>query len=135
MVTSLTSATATVKWNLDEGFRVDLDIKENGLLCTLKLKGKLIGGEPVSQFEGAFMNALSSGHIYLILDLEAVPYLDSSGIGSVVNALRTSAKVGGSVKLVKPSNFASKMLKMVGVLDLFQVFDSEEAAAAACGGS
>jgi anti-sigma B factor antagonist len=113
---------------------VDLDIRENGPLCTLKLKGKLIGGEPVNRFESAFLHALSNGHIFLILDLEAVPYLDSSGIGSVVNALRSSSKVGGSVKLVKPSNFASKMLKMVGVLDLFQVFDSEEAAAAACAG-
>lgn len=114
---------------------MDLDIKENGSICILKPKGKLLGGDPVNQFEGAFLKALSSGHIYLILDLEAVPYLDSSGIGSVVNALRTSAKAGGSVKLVKPSTFASKMLKMVGVLDLFQVFDSEEAAVAACAGS
>jgi len=111
---------------------VDLDIKENGSVCTLKLKGKLLCGEPVSQFESAFHNALSGGHIFLIVDLEAVPFIDSSGIGSLVNALRTSAKVGGAVKLVKPSAFIHKMLKMVGVYDLFQVFDSEEDAVAAC---
>ena len=111
---------------------MDLDIKESGNICTLKLKGKLICGEPVSQFEGAFHNALSSGHVFLILDLEAVPFVDSSGIGSLVNALRTAAKVGGGVKLVKPAEFVHKMLKMVGVYDLFQVFESEEDAAAAC---
>jgi anti-sigma B factor antagonist len=120
---------------LDEGILVDLDIKENGNVCTLKLKGKLLCGEPVGQFEGAFHNALSSGHIFLILDLEAVPFVDSSGIGSLVNALRTSAKAGGGVKLVKPADFVHKMLKMVGVYDLFEVFDSEEDAAAACAGS
>jgi len=111
---------------------VDLDIIESGSVCTLKLKGRLVGGEAVNRFQDAFTNALASGHIFLIFDLEAVPFIDSSGIGSVLNALRTSAKAGGNVKLVKPTTFVSKMLKMVGVLDLFEVFDSEADAAAAC---
>jgi anti-anti-sigma factor len=132
MVTSLTSQSPPVKWILVERFRVELDITESGSVCTLKVKGKLVCGEPVNRFQDAFMSALSSGHIFLIFDLEAVPLIDSSGIGSVVNALRTSTKAGGNVKLVKPATFVSKMLKMVGVLDLFEVFDSEADAAAAC---
>ncbi len=111
---------------------MDLDITESGSVCTLKIKGKLVCGEPVNRFQDAFMSALSTGHIFLIFDLEAVPFIDSSGIGSILNALRTSTKVGGSVKLVKPGSFVSKMLKMVGVLDLFEVFDSAADAAAAC---
>ena len=114
---------------------MDLDVKENGIFCTLKLKGRLVCGEPVSQFEAAFHGTLSSGHIFLILNLEALPYLDSSGIGSLVNALRISSKAGGSAKLVKPTDFVSKMLKMVGVLNLFEVFENEDDALAACAGS
>jgi anti-anti-sigma regulatory factor len=41
--------------------------------------------------------------------------------------------MGGSTKLVKPSNFVAKTFKMVGILSLFGVFDSEEEAVAACG--
>jgi anti-anti-sigma factor len=114
---------------------VDLDIKENGSICTLKPKGRLFCGESLDQFENAYTNALASGHVFLIFDLESVPYLDSSAIGSLVNALRKTSKVGGSVKLVKPANFVSKTLKMVGLLDLFEVFDNEADAAAACVGS
>ena len=114
---------------------MDLDIKENGVFCTLKLKGRLVCGEPVDQFESAFHGAVSGGHIFLILDLEAMPFLDSSGIGSLVNALKTSSKAGGSTKLVKPTNFVSKTLKMVGVFNLFGVFESEGEAVAACAGS
>jgi anti-sigma B factor antagonist len=114
---------------------VDLDIKENGLFCTLRPKGRLVWGEPVNQFERAYINALSSGHIFIIIDLEAVVFLDSSGIGSLVNALRTAAKSGGSVQLVKPTNMVSKTLKMVGVLNLFGVFQNEDDALAACTGS
>ena len=114
---------------------MDLDIKQNGTFCTLKLKGRLVCGEPVNQFESAFHGALTGGHIFLILDLEAMPFLDSSGIGSLVNALRSSSKAGGSTKLVKPTDFVSKTLKMVGVFNLFGVFDSEDDALAACAGS
>jgi anti-anti-sigma factor len=114
---------------------VDLDIKENGQFCTLKPKGRLICGEPANQFEAAFQRALSSGHIYLIIDLEAVPFLDSSGIGALVNALRASSKVGGNAKLVKPASFVGKTLNMVGVLQLFSVFETEEEAMAASAAS
>jgi anti-anti-sigma factor len=113
---------------------VDLDIRQSGNICTLKLKGRLVSGEPVNQFEAAFQSALASGHVFLILDLEALPFLDSSGIGSIVNSLRMSSKVGGSAKLVNPSSFVSKTFKMVGILGLFGVYETEADAVAACGG-
>lgn len=111
---------------------MDLDIKESGAVCVLKLKGRLTSGDAVAQFENAFQQALTGGHIFLVIDLEALPYVDSSGIGSLVNALRQANKVGGSVKLVKPAPFVSKTLKMVGILTLFEVYESESDAVAAC---
>ena len=107
---------------------MDLDVRETGAICVLKVKGRLTGGEPVSQFENAFQRALASGHILLILDLEGVPFIDSSGIGSVVNALRQANKAGGTVKLVNPSNFVAKTFKMVGILPLFSVHASQREA-------
>jgi anti-anti-sigma factor len=114
---------------------VDLDVRQSGSICTLKLKGRLVSGEPVNQFENAFQSALADGHIFLIFDLEAVPFVDSSGIGSVVNALRLATKLGGNVKLVNPTSFITKTFKMVGILSLFGVYESEDAAVAACGGA
>jgi anti-sigma B factor antagonist len=111
---------------------VDLDIKESGAVCVLKLKGRLISGEAVAQFENAFQKTLASGHLFLVLDLEALPYIDSSGIGSLVNALRQANKIGGTVKLVNPAPFVAKTLKMVGILSLFGVYQSEDEAVASC---
>jgi anti-sigma B factor antagonist len=113
---------------------VDLDITQSGNICTLKVKGQLKSGEPVLQFDSAVQSALSSGHIFLILDLEAMPYLDSSGIGAIVDALRQATKLGGDVKLVNPSSFASKTFKMVGILNLFSVHPNQAEAAVACAG-
>ena len=127
------SPTSAVKWNLAEGNFVDLDIKESGNICALKLKGKLICGEPVSQFEGAFHGALSSTVTSSSFSISR-PCRSSTrpASGSLVSTLRTAAKVGGGVKLVNPAEFVHKMLKMVGVYDLFEVYSSEEDAVAAC---
>ncbi|HEY2470455.1 MAG TPA: STAS domain-containing protein [Terracidiphilus sp.] len=111
---------------------MDLDIRESEHVCVLKLKGRLVSGEAVNQFENAFQQSLASGHIFLILDLEALPYVDSSGIGSVVNALRQANKLGGTVKLVNPSLFVAKTFKMVGILSLFGLYDSAAEAASSC---
>jgi anti-sigma B factor antagonist len=113
---------------------VDLDVRESGAICTIKLKGRLVSGEPVAEFESAYRSALDRGHIFLVLDLEDLPYIDSSGMGSIVNALRTSTKLGGSAKLVKPSSFVAKTFKMCGLLEVFSVYETEADAVAACGG-
>jgi anti-sigma B factor antagonist len=112
---------------------MDLDIRQSENVCTLKVKGPLKSGDAVKQFDRAVQSALAGGHIYLVLDLESMPVIDSSGIGSVVNALRQAKKFGGDAKLVNPSPFAEKTFRMVGILNLFSVFTSEASAVAACG--
>jgi anti-sigma B factor antagonist len=111
---------------------VDLDIRQTGNICYLKPKGPLKYGEGVKQLDEAVEAALSTGHINILLDLSAMPYIDSSGIGAIVDALRQAKKAGGDTKLVSPSPFAAKTFKMVGILTLFKVYDTEAAAVEAC---
>jgi anti-sigma B factor antagonist len=112
---------------------VDLDVLQDGSTCTIRLKGRLTLGEAVDQFDAAVNAALQGEHNKLVLSLEAMNYLDSSGVGAIVNALTQSRKFGGDVKLVNPSPFATKVLKMVHILNLFEVYDTEAAALASYG--
>ena len=109
---------------------MDLDVRQSGNICTLKLKGPFKSGPPVDEFNRTILSALDTGHVYIVLNLEAMPVLDSSGIGAIVNALRKAKKMGGDVKLVSPSPFAEKTFKMVGILSLFTVYDTEDSAVA-----
>ncbi len=111
---------------------MDLDVRQSGNICYLKLKGPLKYGEGVKQLDEAVEGALTTGHIQLLLDLSGMPYIDSSGIGAIVDALRQAKKAGGDAKLVNPSSFAAKTFKMVGILTLFKVYDSEAEAVEAC---
>jgi anti-sigma B factor antagonist len=112
---------------------VDLDVRQSGNICMLKVKGPLKSGPPVDELKQTIQSALDSGHVNIVLNLEAMPVLDSSGIGAIVNALRLAKKAGGDVKLVNPSSFAEKTFKMVGILSLFTVYDTEGSAVTAFG--
>ena len=112
---------------------MDLDVLQSGNTCTIRVKGALKMGEPLDQFDDAVRAAFASDHICLVLNLEGMPLIDSSGIGAIVNALQQSKKLGGDTKLVNPSPFATKTFKMVHILNLFSVFESESAAIEACG--
>jgi anti-sigma B factor antagonist len=107
---------------------MDLDIRQKGSICFLKVKGPLNYGPDVTAFGEAVSAAVSDGSPQLVIDLSAMPRIDSCGIGAVVQALRTANEKGGDVRLVNPSPFAEKVFKMMGILRLFQVFPTEEAA-------
>jgi anti-sigma B factor antagonist len=71
---------------------------------------------------------MAAGDSRLVLNIAEVPMIDSSGIGLVVRFLASTKQRGGNVKLVQPSKFAVQTLRLVGVLNLFEVFDDDAAA-------
>ena len=78
-------------------------------------------GPPLDRFNSTMAEFVRQGEFKIILDLEEVPTIDSSGIGMFVRYL-TSCKQG-SIRLLKPSKFTLQTLKMVGLLNLFATFD------------
>ena len=71
---------------------------------------------------------LRLGDTRIVLDLAEVPMIDSSGIGLLVRLLASAKRMGGSIKLVKPCEFVVRTLRVVGILNLFEVYDGEDAA-------
>lgn len=63
-----------------------------------------------------------------VLNLAEVSMIDSSGIGLLVRFLALTKQQGGSIKFVQPSKFTVQTLRLVGVLNLFEVFDEEDTA-------
>jgi anti-sigma B factor antagonist len=88
-------------------------------------------GAPLDRFNTAMGELLAQSHNRIVLDLEEVPTMDSSGIGMLVRYLATAKQSGGSVRLLKPSKFVFQTLKMVGLLNLFSTYDDLPQAIAA----
>jgi anti-anti-sigma factor len=112
------------------GADVDIDLRSQGTVKIIKLRGRLALGEPVERLRETMTDLLSSGENRLVLDLEELATMDSSGIGLLSRFLTSTKQQGGSLKLVKPSKFVVQTLKLVGLLSLFEIFpDTQDAAA------
>ncbi len=85
-------------------------------------------GDAVDGLRQALEEVVGSGGRCLVINLAEVPMIDSSGIGLLVRFLASTRERGGNIKLLNPSKFAVQTLKLVGVLNLFEVFDDEEKA-------
>ena len=102
---------------------VEIETKTQDGVKVVKLKGRLCMGPPLDRFNATMAELLGEGHHRIILDLEEVPTMDSSGIGMLVRFLTTTKQNGGAIRLLKPSKFTIQTLKMVGLLNLFSTFE------------
>ncbi len=107
---------------------MDINIRKRSQVQLIQLKGQLRLGEAVDEFRRTIDDALGEGDTRFVVNLAEVPMIDSSGIGVLVRYLTSAKQRGGSLKLVKPSTFAVKTLRLVGVLNLFEIFDDDDAA-------
>jgi len=109
---------------------VDIEVRSQGVVKVIKLRGRLSLGEPVDRLRATLEDLIGAGENHLVLDLEELATVDSSGIGLLTRFLTSTKQQGGSLKLVNPSKFVVQTLKLVGLLNLFEVFTDSQAAAA-----
>lgn len=105
------------------------DIAGQGVLC---LHGPLTM-ENVRPFQNAIRREESADSV--ILDLTEVPYMDSSGLGSLVSTYVTRQKAGKRVALAGVNERIYHLLVVTKVESLFLIFETIEEAVAALGGS
>jgi anti-sigma B factor antagonist len=110
------------------GGTVDIDVRSLEQVKIIKLRGRLSLGESVDRLRATMEDLISAGDNRLVLDLEELTTMDSSGIGLLSRFLTSAKQQGGSLKLVNPSKFVVQTLKLVGLLNLFEVFTDSQAA-------
>jgi anti-anti-sigma factor len=81
----------------------------------------------------ALEEAIRGGADRIALDLQGVGYLSSGGIRTLLLAHRELARVGGALRIVRPSDAVVSMLEMAGLLDLLVLSPTEPPATEAHG--
>jgi len=109
---------------------LDINVRKHADVFVIQLKGDLKIGDAVDALRQSVDDLLGGGDARIVLNIAQVPMIDSSGIGIMVRTLTSAKQRGGSVKLVNPSKLALQTLKIVGLLNLFEVFDDEAKAVA-----
>jgi anti-sigma B factor antagonist len=112
---------------------VEIDVRSQAEVNIIKLRGRLNLGESVDRMRATVDELIESGESRFVVDLGEVNMIDSSGIGLLVRCLTAAKQRGGSLKLLNPSKFAVQTLRMIGLLNLFEVFDNLDQAVASFG--
>ena len=112
---------------------MEIEIRSRGEVKLIKLTGRLTLGDAVDRLRATLDDLAGTGAYRYVLDLNSIAMLDSSGIGLLVQYLTSAKQQGGSLKLLNPSPFSLKTLKMIGLLKLFEVFEDQESAVASFG--
>src|SRR5690349_16526986 len=73
---------------------------------------------------------IQQGNKNIVIDLSGVSYVDSAGLGQLVQAYATTKNKGGALKLVNVTKRLRDLLVMTKLLTVFDTFDNESAALA-----
>ena len=74
---------------------------------------------------------VAAGHHHLIVDMQGVEFLDSTGLGVLVGALKRVRAHEGSLLLVCTQERLLKIFRITGLAKVFPIYDSVETAAKA----
>ena len=109
-------------------FVVDVDEREGSVV--VRVGGEVdLGSAP--RLRDAAVARLMDGDRNLVLDLSAVEFIDSVGLGTLVAILKRARSLGGDVSLVVTSDRVRRPLELTGLDAVFTIHDQLAAALSA----
>jgi len=105
-----------------------------GTVAIVKVSGDITlnkGGDVL--LKDKVQSLIQQGHKNLLIDLSGVSYVDSAGLGELVQAYATTKNRGGALKLLNVTKRLRDLLVVTKLLTVFDTYDSEAAALASFG--
>lgn len=109
---------------------MEITVRESGAVPILDVRGRLTIGEPSDQLHQALESIVKGGARKVLVDLNGVPQIDSSGISSLVRMSIKLTREGGSLRLVCGPGRVRDALTVTRLVEAIPTFESEAAALA-----
>jgi anti-sigma B factor antagonist len=110
-----------------EGDFMTLSERSVGSVTVLDVVGDVKLDEGAGQLRDKVRSLLQQGKTSLLVNLGAVPYIDSAGLGELVQAYAVAKKQGGALKLVNATKRLKDLLVITKLATVFEMFDDEAA--------
>src|SRR5580693_4847907 len=78
---------------------MEISVRESGAIPILEVRGRLTIGDPSEQLHDALETVAKGGVNKVIVDLNGVPQIDSSGISALVRISIKLTREGGALRL------------------------------------
>lgn len=105
------------------GVILNAHVKEVGGVPVVELEGE-IDLSTSSIFKETVYQVIESGHDDVIIDLNGLEFMDSTGLGVLVAALKKTSMVGGSIRLICNKRNILKVFTITGLDKVFSIYDN-----------
>lgn len=109
---------------------MQIQIDKGSDVVRISLDGEMIGGPDATRLAETFHELIESGHHKILMDMEKVSWMNSSGLGILIGGLTTLRNAGGDLKLLNLAKKIQDLLRITKLLGIFEVYDNEEEAIA-----
>ncbi|HXJ16949.1 MAG TPA: STAS domain-containing protein [Candidatus Polarisedimenticolia bacterium] len=94
-------------------------------VAVVALEGRIVFGEESSALRKKVKGLLAGGSKKIVLNVDKVSFLDSSGIGTLVAAYHTAKSHGASLALCCLGPSVEGMLRITKLLTVFSTYKTE----------
>jgi len=106
------------------------NVREVRGVSILDLKGKITIGSGDVQLRETINKLVDSGKKHILINMQEVTTIDSSGIGELVGCYTSVTNKGGKLKLLHLPPKISDVLTVTQLITVFDVYESEPEALA-----
>ncbi|OZC02759.1 STAS domain-containing protein [Rubricoccus marinus] len=110
---------------------MQIQTSEHDGVAVLSLAGDAMGGPDGSVLHEELRTLRASGQKDIVVDLEGVERMNSSGLGMLIGALTIVRNAGGDLRLANVHERVTQLLTVTKLLGVFSIHDSVADAAAA----
>lgn len=112
---------------------MNVDIRKVEDVVAVDFSGSLVVGVADGLISSVVEQLLADGYSNILINLSKVDYVDSSGLGDLVQSQKIAQRNGARMKLLQPQDRVRKTLHLSNLLPLFEVYEDEKTAVASFG--
>jgi len=106
---------------------MEISQREKDKVVVLDIQGEIdLYNAP--EIKDTIQNLIEQQKYSIIINLEKVSYIDSSGIGALISSLSNLKKYQGSLKIINVFASVKKVFELTKLTSFFEIYDSEDEA-------
>jgi anti-sigma B factor antagonist len=107
---------------------LEIQQREKEGVTILDLNGPLTAGRGAAELREALRSGVAQNRANVVLNLAAVDYIDSTGLGSMVMCYTGLRKAAGRLVLLNLNRRHLELLVLTKLTTVFEIFDDEQQA-------
>jgi anti-sigma B factor antagonist len=103
-------------------------VSEKDGIVLLSLAGKIMGGPEANEINDRINQLIDENKLHIIIDLENVEWMNSSGLGILITAVTILKDNNGALRLINVSDRIQNLLKITKLTTVFEIAASYDQA-------